>query len=204
VSRIIPGGDLFDVSPNAGGVPLPQPITPSHPLFTTVVAMVGNKDLFRGKDLVDSNDTKGEATEKRLSWLWTQLTPAIAAGNYHFERGMNALAQASGGEIKWLPEVVSERYTGVGKDGLPVQGKWAAAQTFGIKVRPMDLDKAEQIDASMQRKMAREIEAEMRSLNRLNNLGAISDRTYEKARELADTKKDRLKEGKTVDGDEKN
>lgn len=203
VARIIPGGDLFDVSPNAGGIPLPQPVTPSHPLFTTAVAMLGNKDLFRGKDLVDSNDTTGEAAEKRAEWLWKQITPAIAAGNHHFERGMNALAQASGGEVKWLPEAVSERYTGVGRDGLPVQGKWAAAQTFGIKIRPLDLDKAEQIDASQRKRMLREIEAEMRSLRRLNNLGAVSDRAYDKAREMADIKKERLREGRTVDGKDK-
>jgi hypothetical protein len=70
VSRIIPGGDLFDISPNAGGIPLPQPITPSHPLFTTAVAMLGNKDLFLGKDLTDSNYTSGEKAEKRLAWLY--------------------------------------------------------------------------------------------------------------------------------------
>lgn len=203
VSRIIPGGDLFDVSPNAGGIPLPQPITPSHPLFTTAVAMIGNKDLFRGKELVDKNDTRGEATEKRLDWLWTQVSPAVAAGSYHWDRTMNAIAQASGGEIKWLPEVVADNYTGIGRDGLPVQPKYAAMQTFGIKVRPMDLEKSEAIDRSMQNKMMREIDAEMRSLQRLNNLGAVSDRTYEKARELADTKKDRIREGKTVDGEDK-
>lgn len=203
VSRIIPGGDLFDVSPNAGGIPLPQPITPSHPLFTTAVAMIGNKDLFRGKELVDKNDTRGEATEKRLEWLWTQVSPAVAAGSYHWDRTMNAIAQASGGEIKWLPEVVADNYTGIGRDGLPVLPKYAAMQTFGIKVRPMDLEKSEAIDQSIQKRLVREIDAEMRSLRRLNNLGAVSDRTYERARELADTKKDRIREGKTVDGEDK-
>jgi hypothetical protein len=203
VSRIIPGGDLFDVSPNAGGIPLPQPITPSHPLFTTAVAMIGNKDLFRGKDLVDSNDTKMEATEKRAAWLWTQLTPAIAANNYHWQRGMNALAQANGGEVKWMPDVLGGDATGIGKDGLPVQTKYAIAQTFGIKIRPFDLDKSEMIGESVQKKMVRDIDAEMRSLRRLNNLGAVSDRVYDKALEKANQKRDNLREGMTVDGDKK-
>ena len=84
---------MFDVSPNAGGLPIPQPFTPSHPIFTTLVGMLANKDLYFGKELVDANDTRGEATQKRLAWLWKQMSPAIAINNYHWERGMNALAR---------------------------------------------------------------------------------------------------------------
>ncbi len=201
MSRMIPGGDMFDVSPNAGGVPLPQPITPSHPLFTTAVAMLGNKDMFFGKELVDKNDTREEATEKRLGWIWRQFSPAIAAGNYHWERGMNALAQASGGEIEWLPDVIADRYTGVGRDGLPVQPGLAAAQTFGIKIRPIDIDKAEQMEGGQRAKMIRDIDTEIRQLQRLNKLGALSDRALDKERDRAIEKKDRLREGLTVDGE---
>jgi hypothetical protein len=202
-SRIVPGGDLFDVNPNAGGIDwLPQPFTPSHPLFTTAVGMLANKDLWLGKDLTDSNDTSGEKFDKRAAWLWKQFAPAIAVNGYHWERSMNAIAQATGKDLTYVPDAVGGDATGIGRDGLPVQPKLAAMQTFGIKVRPYDLDKAEQIETSVRRKMLREIDAEMRSLKRLNNLGALSDRAYEKARDLADTKKDRLKEGKTVDGED--
>jgi hypothetical protein len=91
--------------------------------------------------------------------------------------------------------------TGVGRDGLPVQPKWAAAQTFGIKVRPIDLDTSEAIDRSLQRKMLRDIDTEMKALQRLNAKGAVSDRAFDKARELADIKKDRIRENLTVDGE---
>ncbi len=202
VSRIIPGGDLFDVSPNAGGVPLPQPLTPSNPILTTVVAMIGNKDLFRGKDLVDSNDTRAEATKKRLEWLWTQLTPAIAAWNYHWERGMNAIAQANGGEVKWMPDALGDA-TGSGRDGNPTQVKWVAAQTFGIKIRPIDLDTAEKIDAGLKSKMLRDIDTEVNKLKRLNQKGAVSDRVLDKTRDAALEKKDRIKSGLIVDGEAK-
>jgi hypothetical protein len=205
-ARIVPGGDLFDVSPNAGGIPLPQPITPSHPLFTTAVAMLANKDMFFGKELVDSNDTRAEAAAKRADWLWKQFTPAVAVGNYHFERGMNALAQATGEPVRWLPEAVSDNaeVTGIGRDGLPVQPKYAAMQTFGIKVRPFDLERSAEIGESLKAKMIREIDAEMRSLRRLNGMGAVSDSVYEKAADKADEKKDRIREGLTVDGEPKN
>jgi hypothetical protein len=203
IARIIPGGDLFDVSPNAGGLPLPQPITPSHPLFTTAVAMLGNKDLFFGKELVDSNDTRAEAAEKRFGWLWRQVTPAIAAGNYHWERGMNALAQATGGELKYVPDILGGDATGIGRDGLPVQPGLAAMQTFGIKVRPIDIDRSEVIQTNQRQKMIRDIDAELRTLRRLNQAGSVSDRAYDKALERANEKKDRLREGKTVDGEDR-
>ncbi len=201
VARIIPGGDIFDVSPNAGGIPLPQPITPSHPLFSIATGMIANKDLWTGKELVDKNDTRIEAAEKRSEWMWKQISPAMAIGNYHWERGMNALAQASGGEIKWLPEFVAEDYTGVGRDRLPVQPGLAAMQTFGIKVRPIDIDKSIQMEGTMREKMIRDITAELRTLNRLNQDGVISDTRLEKERAKTEEKVQRLREGLTVDGD---
>jgi hypothetical protein len=48
--------------------------------------------------------------------------------------------------------------------------------------------------------MIRKIDAEMRSLKRLNDIGAVSDRVYDKAQELSWTKKDRIEAGLTVDG----
>lgn len=201
VSRMVPGGDMFDVTPNAAGIPLPQPFTPSHPIFTTMTAMLANKDLWTGKDLVDSNDTRAEATEKRMAWLWKQMSPAIAVNNYHWERGMNALAQAVGGDLTWVPDALGGDATGIGRDGNPVQPKYAAMQTFGIKVRPIDIDMAEKIDMSQRKKMISDIDAEMRKLKRLNRMGAVSDRALDRAWERADEKKDRLREGLTVDGD---
>lgn len=203
VSRIVPGGDLFDVNPNAGGIPLPQPITPSHPLFTSAVALLANRDLYFGKDLTDNNDTSGEKFNKRAAWIWKQMSPAIAAGNYHWERGMNALAQATGGELTYVPDFLGGDATGIGRDGLPVQPGYAVMHTFGIKARLYDFDTAAQIDQSMKNKMIRDIDTELRKLQRLNNKGALNDRGMDKARELAQTKKERLREGLTVDGDER-
>jgi ribosomal protein S18 acetylase RimI-like enzyme len=205
-SRIVPGGDLFDVNPNGGGIPWIQPLTPSNPLLTTYMAMFGNKDAWFGKEVVDTNDTRGEAAAKRAEWLWKQASPAVAFGNYHWERGMNALAQATGQEIRWAPEAVAPNavVTGIGRDGLPVQPKLAAMQTFGIKVRPIDLETSEAIENSLKQKMIRDIDTEMRRLRRLSGKGAISDQVYEREFDKAQEKKDRLRSGLTVDGDEKN
>lgn len=201
-ARLVPGGDIFDVNANAGGLPLLQPLTPSHPLFTIGVAMIGNRDLWTGKDLTDSNDTSGEKAAKRADWIWKQLSPAIAVGNIHWERGMNALAQASGGEVKWMPEFVSEQYTGIGRDGLPVQPGYAAMQTFGIKARPIDLEFAERMDAGQREKMIRDIDREMNRLMEQAAKGIVSEKAFEKKAAVAEVKRARLYEGLTVDGDE--
>ncbi len=203
VSRIIPGGDLFDVSPNAGGVPWPQPITPSHPLFSTYSAMFANRDTFTGKDLVDLNDTRAESAEKRAAWLWKQFSPAIAVNNYHWERGMNALAHAMGGELKYVPAVLGGDATGIGRDGLPVQAGYAVMQTFGLKVRPYDLDAAKRIESAQREKLIRGIDAEIGTLTRLAQKGAITKgQLKEKALEAAEKKKN-LSKGLTVDGEKK-
>lgn len=56
----------------------------------------------------------------------------VAARNYHWQRGMNASKQANDGEVKYVPDILGGDATGIGKDGLPVQPKYAVIQTFGI------------------------------------------------------------------------
>jgi len=192
VSRVFPGGDLLDAHANAGGVPLLQPITPSNPVLNTVGAMIWNKDAFFGKDIVDKNDTSGEAAQKRAKWLWQQFAPAVAIGNYHWDRAMNVIANQTGQPVLG--------YTGISKDGLPVQAGYALAQTVGIKMRPIDLDLSAAIAKSEKEKLIRDIDTELRRLKRLESKGAISGEAAEKERDRQQEKKRNLKEGLTVEG----
>ena len=201
VYRMVPGGDMLDMNNNAGGTPWLQPFTPNHPLLTTYMAMFGNRDGWTGKDVVDKTDDSTEAAQKRLGWMWRQTAPALAYGNYHFERTMQALAQATGKPVQWAPEFMGGmEATGIAKDGLPVQPKYAAMQTFGLKVRPIDVEMGEIYDNAAKNKLIREIDAEMRRLQRLNSKGAVSDAALDREREKANLKKDRLNNGLTVDG----
>jgi hypothetical protein len=192
VSRIFPGGDLLDAHNNAGGMPLLQPITPSNPILNTLAAISWNKDPFFGKDLVDTNDTSAEAAAKRGKWLWQQFAPAVAVGNYHWDRALNVIANVTGQEVLG--------YTGTGKDGLPVQPGLSAAQTVGIKMRPVDLELSAQINASQQKKLIRDMEAEIRQLDRLEDKNAIGGAAAEKQRERQQQKIENVKEGMTVEG----
>ena len=199
VSRIVPGGDMLDVVSNTGGIPWLQNLTPSNPVLNTLYAMQLNRDPYFGKDVVDANDTSGEAAKKRGEWLWQQFAPAIAVNNYIFNRSAQAVANATGRNITWWPE----DFTGIGKDGLAVQPKYAAMQNVGIKVRPIDLDMSAKIDASHRRKLISDIEAEIRSLRRQNSRGALSDESVNTKIDLDREKINRLKQGLDVDGNEK-
>lgn len=205
ISKIFPGGDLFDATSNAGGVPLLQPLTPSNPVLTIATAMLANRDLFTGKDVVSKDaDTDAEAAQKRLAYLWKQVSPAIAVGNYHFDRGMNVIANMTGQPITLDagPLGVID-YTGTGRDGLPVQPKYAALQTVGIKVRPYDLDMSEKLGEADKRRVIRELDEQIRRLDRLEKRGAKSFEAADLERERLREKRRRVQEGLTVEGEER-
>lgn len=195
VSRVFPGGDLLDAHANAGGVPLLQPITPSNPVLNTLGVMLWNKDSFFGKDIVDKTDTSVEATQKRLKWVWQQFSPAVAVGNYHWDRGMNVIANQTGQPVLG--------YTGISKDGLPVQPGFAAAQTVGIKIRPIDLELSAEISASEDKRIARDLETKIKQIKRLEDKGAITGKTADTEIEKLEQKKEFIKEGLTVEGEKK-
>ena len=84
-----------------------------------------------------------------------------------------------------MPDILGGDAAGIGKEGLPVQPKYAVMQTFGIKVRPLDLDTSAAIDKNMQNKLARDIDTEMKALKRREGKRAVSERVVDMARELA-------------------
>jgi hypothetical protein len=203
VSRFIPGGDLFDINSNAGGIPMLQPITPSNPLLSIYSTMIANKDPFFGKELVKDTDTGWEATKKRADYMWKLATPAIAAGNVHWDRATNAVASVYGDEIPYLPDALGGSNTGIGRDGQPVQPKYAAMQSVGIKARPLDFEMSQQIQTSQKNKTLRELEAELAQARRYRAKGIMSDRMFDKREEYIRTKMDNVREGLTVSGSEK-
>ncbi len=127
------------------------------------------------------------------------MTPAIAVGNTHFERAMNVVANVTGQPVN----VGLAEYTGMGKDGVPITPGYAALQTVGIKARPIDLDTSEKIQKSQTKGLIRELDIQMKKLNRLRNKGAISDEAAEVEKEKLREKKRNLKQGLTIEGEEK-
>jgi len=199
ISRIFPGGDMGDFNSNTGGLPLPAWLTPNSPAISALSAYITNRDLFTGKDVVDKDlDTASEKAAKWGEWAYKQVMPAIAPFNYHFDRTMNALANSTGKDI----DLYFREYTGTDKMGQPVQAKYAAMQTVGIKARPVDLDVAQQINDSKRNAQIREIEKQMRAVQRGNARGFYTDDRSEILLDRLNEKKQNLKEGLTVGGKE--
>jgi len=199
VSRIFPGGDIFDAHNNAGGMPIIAPLMPNSPILTTIAAIAYNEDTFRGRDITDKTDTSAEAAAKRAAFMWRQMTPAIAIGNTHFERAMNVIANVTGEVVK----TPLADYTGIGKDGVPIMPGYAAMQTVGIKARPIDLAASEKFAKAEQKRMVTEVNIKMSSLRKQRNKGSISDETAEAELEKLREKKRNLKQGLTLEGEEK-
>lgn len=192
-SRVIPGGDMFDMVNQAGGVALPAPLMPNHPVLSAFSAMIVNKEMFFGRDVVDKNDTSGEAAEKRAKWMAGFLLPAVSPGGYHSQRILDATANA-------MDTVITTplgEFTGVDRSGLPVQPKFAAMQTVGIKARPVDLELEAQRRRAQEAALVNSIAAEVRSMARLHQRGAVSDEMMDRTRERAREKIERIREGET-------
>lgn len=189
-SRIIPGGDIFDMRNQAGGMELPAPLTPNHPILSTFAAILVNREMFLGRNVTDDNDTAAEKAEKRAKWMAILLLPAIAPGGLHSQRLMNATASA-------MDTVITTplgEFTGVDRSGLPVQPKYAAMQTFGIKARPVDLELEAQRRSAQEQALVNSIAAEVRSMARLHQRGAVTDRMMEETSEKAREKIERTRE----------
>ena len=200
ISRMFPGGDMGDFVNNTGGLPLPSWLTPNSPVFSTLLALLGNRDLFTAKDVVSAKlDTAAEKSQKWGEWAYKQAAPAVAPFNYHFDRVMNALANATGKDI----DLYFREYTGTDKMGQPVQAKYAAMQTVGIKVRPVDLDVSEQMANSERKKLIAEIDKQIKAVHRGEGRGFYTPKRADELVERLRTKKENLKEGLTVGGSEK-
>jgi len=200
ISRMFPGGDMGDFTNNAGGLPLPSWLTPNSPVFSTLSALLANKDLFTAKEVVSPKlDTAAEKSQKWGEWAYKQAAPAVAPFNYHFDRVMNALANATGKDI----DLYFREYTGTDKMGQPVQAKYAAMQTVGIKVRPTDLDVSEQMANSERKKLIAEIDKQIKAVHRGEGRGFYTPKRADELVERLRTKKENLKEGLTVGGSEK-
>lgn len=172
ISNFVPGGQMFDVNNQAGGMPWPEMLNVSSPAYAAYCALFLNVDTFMGQPLTMDSDTGMEKAEKRAAYMWRQLAPAMAAGGYHYERIMNAMANATG-----------VGYTGVGRNGQAVTPLAAGLNTVGIKVRDVDFEQ------ELQRRIAailaeqREIKANIRHMAKLLDKGAVTEQSAEEYQE---------------------
>lgn len=173
MSRRVPMGDLFDMHNQAGGLAVPAPFMPSHPLFTGTAAMLFNLDTFTGKELVKKSDTDWEAAEKRSEWLWKQMAPnaPFVPGSWNFDKLMNGSANAFDTEMAG--------YTGFTKSGDAIPLGTAFLDVFGgTKIRSFDPQRGKEFESYAQGKERREIQANIRSAMRNKSMSAKAREEY--------------------------
>lgn len=177
VYRFMPGGDIQDVQNEKGGIGIPAPFMPSNPLLTGYSALVDNRS-WDGREMFDANDSKSDKAKKTADFLYKQVFPTIAPGGAHYDRIMQAVANYTDTTLEKANPL--KDYTGTGKDGLPIQPKYAAMQTVGIKARPVNLELSADMNQIGENAEARSIKAEIRSAARQLDKGAISQREYDR------------------------
>lgn len=175
ISNFVPGGQMFDATNQAGGMPWPEMLNPSSPTYSVYCALFLNVDTFMGRPLTLDSDTGWEKTEKRASYMWRQLAPAMAAGGYHYERIMNAMANATGDSIMG--------YTGVGRNGQAVTPLSAAFNTIGIKVRDVDFEQEAQHRMAQIMAEMKEVKANIRRVARQLEKGSITQEAFDEYRD---------------------
>lgn len=182
ISNFIPGGGMFDTNNQMGGMPFPEVLNISSPAYSLYCALFLNKDTFMGQPITLDSDTGKEAAEKRAAYVWRQVSPALAAGGYHFERIANAMANATGNEVLG--------YTGIGRNGQAVTPVNAFFNTVGIKVRDVDFEQERQRRGAAIKREEKELKSNIRHMASLLNKGAVTD---EAAREYVENQKAKLK-----------
>ena len=180
VYRFIPGGDIQDTQNEKGGIGIPAPFMPSNPVLNAFSALVDNKN-WNGKEMFDVSDTNSEKAVKTADFMYKLLLPTIVPGGAHYDRIMNATANFFDTTIEKAHPL--KDYTGTGKDELPVQPKYAAMQTIGIKARPVDLELSGKMNAIGDNAKVRSIDQAINRAGRLLGKGAISQREFDSIRE---------------------
>ena len=174
-SRLVPGGDLLDANNQMGGLPWLQPLMPNSPTIGLFLSLFANKDAFTGRDIVGRTDDAGEASMKRLGYLWRNIAPALAPGSYHFNRLANGVASATGTSFTVDPFF---DYTGTDWQGRNMEMSRALVNTLGIKLRAVDLDQEAGRKAGQARGEIRELQGQIRSKARARAKGSVSDEAF--------------------------
>ena len=181
LSHMVPGGNFLDFENQMGGVPLPEILTPNHPLLNAFMAYIGNKDMFSGFDMTKKPDTTGEKVQKYAEYTWKQLTPAIAIGNYHWNRLMDGVAGATG-------VTMPIDRTGVNRYGEVTTLDVAIQNMMGLKVRTFDPDNELNRQLQGHRKDVGIIQGEKRSAYQRARAGALPIDSYREFAKTADEK----------------
>lgn len=150
IRRWIPVGDVFDLEQSNGAVSLPPWLQLGGPLAIAAEVMF-NKSLFTGDPLVNTlTDDFWERGQTVADYLWKQVMPGgpWVPGSWYWEKIVDSVT----GARDW--------------SGRPYDLASAIASSFGIKLKPQDVENGFALHAFAYEEVERALRAEANRLGR--------------------------------------
>jgi hypothetical protein len=163
IRRWIPAGDVFDTNQGSSAFAIPAPIQFGGPLMLAAELML-NKSAFTGDEIVDDmTDSDTDKARKIADWAWKSWMPSAAwvPGSWYWEKIGLALGGAT--DSRGRPYPVPE----------------AVASSFGIKLKPQDIEENFNWRAYEFDKARRALRAEARRLGRLRQRNILSEEAFQ-------------------------
>jgi hypothetical protein len=178
IRRWIPAGDVFDLSQGHGAFSIPAPIQFGGPLMLAAELAL-NKSAFTGEPITNEmTDTGADKAGKIADWAWKSWMPSAAwiPGSWYWEKIGLALDGAT--DPKGRPYPVPE----------------AVASSFGVKLKPQDVESNLDWRAYEFDKARRALRAEERRIARQRDRNIVSEEAFREAIDSIETKRRRLQE----------
>jgi hypothetical protein len=178
VRRWIPAGDIFDINQGHSAISLPAPLGMGGPIMLAMELAL-SRSAFTGDDIVNElTDTPMERVGKTGDFLWKSWMPSAA----------------------WVPWSWYWNKIGLAiSDAVDPQGRQypvpeAVASSFGVKLKPQDVEQNLEWRAYEFDKQRRALNAESRRLDRLRQRRIISEGAWEEGVRSIEGKLDRIDE----------
>jgi hypothetical protein len=193
IRRWIPAGDVFDTGQGSPAIDLPSWIQLSGPMMMAAELML-NKQSFTGKEIVnDKTDDFWDRSAKIADWGWKSWMPSAAwiPGSWYWTK-------------------IGDAMDGVrDKQGNPVSLPQAVAQSFGVKVRPQDVQQGFENYGLEFDGIERALKKEITTLKKDRKRGKLDESDYKEAfdklqqkrRNLRDRKREVFQGDKATTGD---
>lgn len=173
IRRWIPAGDVFDLSQGHGAFSMPAPLQFGGPLMLGM-ELAFNKSAFTGDPITNElTDTDTERAGKIADHLWKSWMPSAA----------------------WIPGSWYWRKIGlsmrgaVDSTGRPYPLPEAVASSFGIKLKPQDVQQNLMWRRRELDKARRGLNYEQRRLGRLRDRNVLSEESYLEGLGVIDAKR---------------
>lgn len=178
VRRWIPGGDVFDTNQGSSAVPIPAPLQFGGPLMLAFELAL-NKSGFTGEPITnDLTDNWWDKTSKVGDYLWKAWLPSAAwvPNSFYWTKIGNAINGATDakGRPYSLPEAISS--------------------SFGIKMKPQDVETGLFWHYKDIKDVDQALRAEARTLARQRERNLISQKAFDAGMQSLLDKRDRLVE----------